>query len=123
MTQMRTESDQKENARSRIDHAASTSSPVRPGWRSRGSLRFITKERGLPVDELFLDLEGAVAPAAKTQARANAAVAVAVAGDWGGRTVAVRVNDATTGWAHRDVIDVVSAGGGGAETTSSCCPK
>jgi len=73
------------------------------------SERFITKARGLGVDELFLDLEDAVAPAAKTQARANAAAAVA--GDWGGRTVAVRVNDATTGWAHRDVIDVVSAGG------------
>ena len=25
------------------------------------------------------------------------------------RAVAVRVNDATTGWAHRDVIDVISA--------------
>ena len=92
------------------------------------SERFITKARGLGVDELFLDLEDAVAPAAKTQARANAAAAVA--GDWGGRTVAVRVNDATTGWAHRDVIDVVSAGGaregpgqGSGAPTSSCCPR
>ncbi len=54
------------------------------------SERFIEKARGLPADEVFLDLEDAVAPAAK--ARANAAAAVA--GDWGGRVVAVRVNDA-----------------------------
>ena len=49
---------------------------------------------------------------AKPQARASAAAAVA--GDWGGRTVAVRVNDACTQWAHRDVIEVVSAAGAGA---------
>src|SRR5271154_2082646 len=72
------------------------------------SERFISKARGLPADEVFLDLEDAVAPAAKAQARANAVTAVA--GDWGGRLVAVRVNDAATQWAHRDVLDVVSGG-------------
>ena len=72
------------------------------------SERFISKARGLPADEVFFDLEDAVAPAAKAQARANAAAAVA--GDWGGRLVAVRVNDAATQWAHRDVLDVVSGG-------------
>jgi citrate lyase subunit beta / citryl-CoA lyase len=72
------------------------------------SERFIEKARGLPADEVFLDLEDAVAPAAKVQARANAVAALA--GDWGGRLVAVRVNDAATQWAHRDVLDVVSAG-------------
>jgi citrate lyase subunit beta / citryl-CoA lyase len=72
------------------------------------SERFIEKARGLPADEVFLDLEDAVAPAAKAQARANAAAALA--GDWGGRLMAVRVNDAATQWAHRDVLDVVSAG-------------
>src|SRR5271163_3975983 len=73
------------------------------------SERFIEKARGLPADEVFLDLEDAVAPGAKAQARANAAIAVT--GDWGGgRLVAVRVNDATTQWAHRDVLDVVSGG-------------
>ncbi|MGH3198601.1 MAG: HpcH/HpaI aldolase/citrate lyase family protein [Streptosporangiaceae bacterium] len=71
--------------------------------------RFVEKARGLPADEVFLDLEDAVAPAAKLEARANAVAALA--GDWGGRTVAVRVNDASTQWAHRDVIDVVSAAG------------
>jgi citrate lyase subunit beta / citryl-CoA lyase len=72
------------------------------------SERFIEKARSLPADEVFLDLEDAVAPAAKVQARANAVAAVA--GDWGGRLVAVRVNDAATQWAHRDVLDVVSGG-------------
>src|SRR5437763_12111883 len=73
------------------------------------SERFIEKARGLPADEVFLDLEDAVAPAAKAQARANAVAAVA--DEWGGRVLAVRVNDATTQWAHRDVIDVVLAAG------------
>ena len=72
------------------------------------SERFIEKARGLPADEVFLDLEDAVAPAAKEQARANAAAAAA--GDWGGRLVAVRVNDAATQWAHRDVLVVVPGG-------------
>jgi citrate lyase subunit beta/citryl-CoA lyase len=71
--------------------------------------RFIEKARELPADEIFLDLEDAVAPSAKEQARANAAAAVA--GDWGGRLVAVRVNDASTPWAHRDVLAVVGPGG------------
>src|SRR5579859_7614012 len=71
--------------------------------------RFIEKARELPADEVFLDLEDAVAPAAKEQARANAAEAVR--GGWGGRLVAVRVNDASTAWAHRDVLAVVGAGG------------
>jgi len=71
------------------------------------SERFIEKAHGLPADEVFLDLEDAVAPAAKAQARANAAAAVA--GNWGGRVLAVRVNDASSQWAHRDVIE--DAGG------------
>jgi citrate lyase subunit beta / citryl-CoA lyase len=72
------------------------------------SQRFLCKARGLPADEVFLDLEDAVAPAAKAQARANAAAAVG--GDWGGRLVAVRVNDAATPWAHRDVLEIASTG-------------
>ncbi len=76
------------------------------------SERFIAKAYDLPVDEIFLDLEDAVAPGAKSQARANAAAALAQ--DWGNRTVAVRINDVSTQWAHRDVIDVVSASGSGA---------
>jgi citrate lyase subunit beta/citryl-CoA lyase len=72
--------------------------------------RFIAKARGLPVDEVFLDLEDAVAPALKAEARAAVAGALRD-GDWGRKVRAVRVNDVTTGWAHRDVIEVVEQAG------------
>ena len=74
------------------------------------SPRFIARARELAVDEIFLDLEDAVAPAAKEQGRA-AAVAALRAGGWGSRTRAVRVNDVTTGWAYRDVIEIVEQAG------------
>ena len=76
------------------------------------SQRFLDKARGLPADEVFLDLEDAVAPAAKEAARRNVAAALN-AGGWGGKLMAVRVNDATTRWAYRDVADVVAAAGRG----------
>jgi citrate lyase subunit beta / citryl-CoA lyase len=62
------------------------------------------------VDEVFLDLEDAVAPARKAEARGAVAAALR-AGGWGHTLRAVRVNDATTGWAYRDVIDVVEQAG------------
>jgi citrate lyase subunit beta / citryl-CoA lyase len=74
------------------------------------SRRFIDKARGLACDEFFLDLEDAVAPAAKAPARQNVVDALNEGG-WGGKLRAVRVNDASTGWAHRDVIDVVTGAG------------
>jgi citrate lyase subunit beta / citryl-CoA lyase len=74
------------------------------------SPRFLAKARQLAVDEVMLDLEDAVAPAQKPAARAAVAVALR-AGDWGARVRAVRVNDVTTGWAYRDVIDVVEQAG------------
>jgi citrate lyase subunit beta/citryl-CoA lyase len=74
------------------------------------SPRFIAKARGLDVDEVFLDLEDAVAPAAKLAARRVVAQALRDGG-WGGRVMAVRINDATTAWAYRDVVDVVEQAG------------
>jgi citrate lyase subunit beta/citryl-CoA lyase len=76
------------------------------------SQRFLDKARGLPADEVLLDLEDAVAPAAKEAARRNVTAALN-AGGWGGKLVAVRVNDATTRWAYRDVAEVVAAAGRG----------
>jgi citrate lyase subunit beta/citryl-CoA lyase len=70
----------------------------------------MAKAPGLPADEVFLDLEDAVAPARKADARAAVAAALR-AGDWGTKIRAVRVNDVTTGWAHRDVIEVVEQAG------------
>jgi citrate lyase subunit beta/citryl-CoA lyase len=72
--------------------------------------RFLDKARSLPVDEIFLDLEDAVAPGAKPAARA-AVVAALNGGGWAGQTRAVRINDATTPWAYRDVIEVVEGAG------------
>ena len=72
--------------------------------------RMLEKAQGLDVDEVVFDLEDAVAPDAKETARANV-VSAALAGNWSGRTVGVRVNDWTTRWTHRDVMDVVSAAG------------
>ena len=70
----------------------------------------IEKAKGLPADQVFLDLEDAVAPEAKGR-RAHA-------GQRGpGRTrlvgpgARVRVNDWTTPWTHTDVIQVVAAAG------------
>jgi citrate lyase subunit beta/citryl-CoA lyase len=74
------------------------------------SPRFIAKAQGLDVDEVFLDLEDAVAPAAKLAARRVVAQALRDGG-WGGRVMAVRINDATTAWAYRDVVDVVEQAG------------
>ncbi len=74
------------------------------------SPRFLAKARGLAADEIFLDLEDAVAPAAKEEARLAAAAALAEGG-WDGKVMAVRVNDADTAWAYRDVITVVERAG------------
>jgi citrate lyase subunit beta/citryl-CoA lyase len=70
----------------------------------------LEKAQGLAVDEVFFDLEDAVAADAKQTARDNV-VAAARDGQWSGRSVGVRVNDWTTRWTHRDVIDVVGAVG------------
>ncbi|SEG98728.1 citrate lyase subunit beta / citryl-CoA lyase [Nonomuraea solani] len=72
--------------------------------------RFLEKAQTLPVDEVFLDLEDSVAPLAKEQARANVVGALRE-GDWSGKTRVVRVNDLTTQWTYRDVIEVVEGAG------------
>jgi len=74
------------------------------------SERFLARAQGLAADEVILDLEDAVAPAAKESARAAVARAVG-AGGWAGRLLAVRINDATSQWAYRDVIEVVECAG------------
>jgi citrate lyase subunit beta/citryl-CoA lyase len=74
------------------------------------SERFLAKARELRCDEVILDLEDAVAPDAKAAARPSVIAALS-SGGWGGQLRAVRVNDASTPWAYRDVIDVVEAAG------------
>jgi citrate lyase subunit beta / citryl-CoA lyase len=72
--------------------------------------RFLAKARQLAVDEVFLDLEDAVAPAEKAATRAAVAQALRDGG-WGEKVVAVRINDVRTGWAYRDVVEVVEGAG------------
>ncbi|TLP53570.1 HpcH/HpaI aldolase/citrate lyase family protein [Microbispora triticiradicis] len=72
--------------------------------------RFLEKAQGLGADEVFLDLEDSVAHGAKEEARRNV-VAALRQGDWTGKTVVVRVNDLTTQWTYRDVVEVVEGAG------------
>lgn len=70
----------------------------------------IEKAKTLPADEVFLDLEDAVAADAKAQAREQVAAALAAPG-WAGQLRGVRVNDWTTPWTHTDVMDVIGRAG------------
>src|SRR5919204_4937225 len=70
------------------------------------SPKMLQKTPGLPADEVFMDLEDSVAPMAKDEARGNIVQALKE-GDWGGKTVVVRVNGVYTKWCYRDVIEVV----------------
>lgn len=58
------------------------------------------------ADVIFLDLEDAVAPDDKPTARKNVVQALNDI-DWGGKTVAVRINGLDTHYMYRDVIDLV----------------
>ncbi|EJZ08187.1 HpcH/HpaI aldolase/citrate lyase family protein [Mycolicibacterium vaccae] len=74
------------------------------------SAKMIQKAKSLPADQVFLDLEDAVAPDAKAQAREQVAAALAEPG-WAGQLRGVRVNDWTTPWTHADIIEVVARAG------------
>ena len=64
------------------------------------------------ADVVFLDLEDAVAPADKEQARRNVIQALLDL-DWRGhaKTVSVRINGIDTHYMYRDVVDVVEQAG------------
>lgn len=84
------------------------------------SQKFIDKARTLPADQVFLDLEDACAPLAKPDAR-KTIVAALNEGGWEGKTRVVRVNDWTTEWTYRDVVEVVE--GAGANLDCIMLPK
>lgn len=69
------------------------------------NLRALDKARTLPTDGLILDLEDAVAPAAKASARAQIAAAV-TQGGYGKRELLVRVNGPSTEWYRQDLAAV-----------------
>lgn len=58
------------------------------------------------ADVIFLDLEDAVAPDDKPQARKNIIQAIGDV-DWGNKALAVRINGLDTHFMYRDVVDVL----------------
>jgi citrate lyase subunit beta/citryl-CoA lyase len=73
---------------------------------------FIDKAATSAADVVFLDLEDAVAPADKEQARRTVIEALRDI-DWAakGKTVSVRINGLDTHYMYRDVIDVMEQAG------------
>lgn len=78
---------------------------------------FIAKALRSEADFVFLDLEDAVAPSEKEQARKNVVRALTEF-DWRGegKTVSVRINGLDTHWMYRDVIDVMEQAGDRVDT-------
>jgi citrate lyase subunit beta / citryl-CoA lyase len=84
------------------------------------SEKMLKKAQGFSADQVFLDLEDAVAAVAKPAARGTVVQALNH-GDWTGKTRVVRINDADTEWAHEDVLQVVR--GAGANLDCIMLPK
>jgi malyl-CoA/(S)-citramalyl-CoA lyase len=73
------------------------------------SPQFFEKAARSAADVVFLDLEDAVAPDQKVQARKNIVQALHEV-DWGDKTLTVRINGLDTSYMYRDVIDVIEQG-------------
>jgi malyl-CoA/(S)-citramalyl-CoA lyase len=69
------------------------------------SERFFRKAADSAVDALFLDLEDAIAPDKKEEARKTAIQALNEI-DWGRKIVSVRVNALDTRWGYRDILEL-----------------
>ncbi len=70
------------------------------------SPKFFEKAAQGEADVVFLDLEDAVAPDDKEQARKNVIEAINDI-DWGDKTLSVRINGLDTHYMYRDVVDVL----------------
>jgi len=70
----------------------------------------LVKARTLPADEVVIDLEDAVAPAQKDEARQTTVAALSEDG-WEGHSIAVRVNGTDTPWFERDVRELTERAG------------
>ena len=71
--------------------------------------RALDKARSLPTDAIIFDLEDAVAPEAKPEARATLAAALKQGG-YGKRAKIIRINALTTEWGLEDVRALKDAG-------------
>jgi malyl-CoA/(S)-citramalyl-CoA lyase len=74
------------------------------------NIRAMEKAPTLGADLVFLDLEDAVAPGDKVQARVNVIDAL-LSRDWAACSVSVRINGLDTQWCYRDVVEVVERAG------------
>lgn len=72
--------------------------------------KMIRKALGSNADVVFLDLEDAVAPNQKVEARGKVIEALRTL-DWGRKTRAVRMNNIETEYAYQDVIETVEKAG------------
>jgi len=79
--------------------------------------RALEKAKTLGVDAVLLDLEDAVAPDAKVDARARACAAVK-AGGYGTREVVIRANALGTEWGADDLAAIATSG-----ADAVCVPK
>ncbi len=74
------------------------------------NMRMLEKAPGLGADVVMLDLEDAVAPDDKPQARRNVITALSEL-DWSGCAVTLRINGLDTHYCYRDIVDVVEQSG------------
>ncbi len=72
--------------------------------------KLFSKAAQSAADVVFLDLEDAVAPDDKAQARKNIIKGLNDI-DWGDKTLSVRINGLDTHYMYRDVVDVIEQGG------------
>jgi citrate lyase subunit beta / citryl-CoA lyase len=79
------------------------------------SEKMLQKAASSAADHVFCDLEDAVAPSAKVEARSKISWALNNL-DWGRKTRCVRINDVTTEWCHGDIIEVVEKAGANLDT-------
>lgn len=86
-----------------MDHRPARSALYIPGSKERA----LDKARGLPVDIILFDLEDAVSPDAKLEARATLTAALA-AGGYGTRQKIVRINALDTKWGADDAAAVAA---------------
>ncbi len=71
--------------------------------------RALEKAQSIPADALILDLEDAVAPDAKPEARERVCAA-ATSGGYGRREIAIRANGVGTEWHEADLTAIAAAG-------------
>ncbi|HUZ81462.1 MAG TPA: CoA ester lyase [Gaiellaceae bacterium] len=73
--------------------------------------KMLAKAAALPADEVFLDLEDAVAPLEKNDVTRQKVVDALRHQEWRAQTKVVRVNAVSTPWCFRDIAYVVEGAG------------